>query len=167
MYTSISTSGQPVLHTECLRGTEMSVFWSKTKRGLKILCVNCWMPTPNKMRIWGGFTKFFIVDPLCWSWITYPPEDQQNVDLGWIDKIVDYWSSVSIVDRLPPPPRGSIFENSLTKITDQYNIWLLYFKRTRRSNTDFIWPKNILNKLISDLPTCCHMHLPCVCVDLP
>ena len=41
-----------------------------------------------------------IVDPLCSSSIALsppqPPQDQQNADLGWIDKIVDCQPGVDL-----------------------------------------------------------------------
>ena len=53
----------------------MSVFWSKTKCGLLIPCVDGQSPYPH--------TPY-----------------QQNLEPGWIDKIVDFRSSVLIVDYL-------------------------------------------------------------------
>ena len=55
------------------------------------------------MQIWDGLTKLLIVDPgwICNDCLTPlfpppPPEDQQNVDLGWIDKIVVCRSGVDL-----------------------------------------------------------------------
>ena len=53
---------------------------------LLILCVDHLLPTPL-------------------------PLDQQNADLGWMDRMVDCWSSVLIIDCLspfPPPPKHTI-----------------------------------------------------------
>ena len=47
-------------------------------------------PPINEMWIWGGLTQLLIADP-GWTYINcLPPLDQQNVDLGRIDTIVDY-----------------------------------------------------------------------------
>ena len=72
--------------------------------------VDCWsgvdlklMPPQriNRMQIWDGLTKFLIVNlgQIC-NWCP-PQEDQQNADLGWIDKIVHCWSGVDL-QSMPP-----------------------------------------------------------------
>ena len=96
---SIGTSGQPVLCTECLKGTKISVFWAKVtawshctfQGGLVGYAIPT--PPPGSM-IWGGSTSITFL----------PPPDQQNPDLGWIDKIVDWWSGTDPCQSPFPSP---------------------------------------------------------------
>ena len=96
MHTSKNTSGQPVLHTKCLRGTEILVFWTKTKRRLLIPCVIVDRLTPplciNKIQIWGRFTKLLIVDLgwICVDCLTLPPGSTEAIDC-WSSQ---WWSLI-------------------------------------------------------------------------
>ena len=81
-------------------------------------------PPPDQQNVNLGWIDK-IVD--CWSSVLIvncppPTPNYQNADLGWIDKIVDCWSSVLIVNH-PPPPKLPKCRSGV----DWQNCWLLIF----------------------------------------